>query len=149
MTTKISYQQLQAILKNNRLKSTPQRLIILEALHNLKHPSAEKIFDYVTVRLPGLSLGTVYKTLDTLVQNSLASKVLSESGNFRYDYNTSSHNHIYCTNTDEIIDYEDNELKEFLVDYFKRKTKKNLLIKDIRLQINVEKIDPKLEIQIT
>lgn len=149
MATRVSYQQLQEILKSTGLKSTPQRLIILEALYNLKHPSAEKIFDYVTVRLPGLSLGTVYKTLDTLEQNNLASKVLSDSGNFRYDCNTSSHNHIYCTNTDEIIDYEDNELKELLTDYFKRKTKKNLRITDIRLQINAEKIDPKLEIQIT
>ncbi len=136
------------MLKDAGLKSTSQRLIILEALHTLNHPSAEKIFDYVTVRLPGLSLGTVYKTLDTLVQNNLASKVLSDSGNFRYDCNTASHNHIYCINTEEIVDYEDLELKELLTDYFRRKTKQNLRITDIRLQINAEKIDPKLEVQI-
>jgi Fur family transcriptional regulator, peroxide stress response regulator len=66
----------------------------------------------------------------------------------RYDANMGYHNHIYCTNTKEILDYEDEELNILIEEFFKRKNIQNLKIKDIRLQINGEKLDLKKEVTI-
>jgi Fur family transcriptional regulator, peroxide stress response regulator len=137
------------MLKKCSLKVTIQRIAILEALYtSALHPSAENIFETVNIGYPGISLGTVYKTLDSLVQAGLAVKVPTAEGSFRYDWNTAYHNHIYCVNTSEIIDFEDQELKQILDDYFRKKRLENVRLKDIRLQINVEKLDVSKGIQI-
>ena len=68
-----------------------------------------------------ISLGTVYKTLETFVENQLAKKVMTDDGYMRYDGMTATHHHIYCTNTQEIMDYEDAELLTLIKNYFAQK----------------------------
>src|SRR5690606_9430612 len=132
------------------LKATQQRIVIYDAITRMKlHPTAEKIFDAVKTDNPSLSLGTVYKTLETLVGSGLINKVPTDEGNMRYDANIDYHNHIYCTNTKEIIDYQNEELNKVIKDFFSKQQVKNLLIKDIRLQINGEKLDPDQDIEIS
>jgi Fur family peroxide stress response transcriptional regulator len=143
-----SYTSLKAKLAEFKLKATHQRIVIYEALLKLNHPSAESIFDQIKIVAPSISLGTIYKTLDTMVISGLAVKVSSEDGNMRYDANMGSHNHIYCFNTKEIMDYEDEELNQLIEEFFRKKHIENLKIKDIRLQINGEKIDLNKEVSI-
>ena len=129
-------------LTENGLKSTHQRLVVFQALINSKtHPSAEEIFDVVRINNPTISMGTVYKTLETFVIKELIIKVSTPGGKSRYDTNTGRHNHIYCTNTGEIIDFIDEELNEIIEDYIKKRSIENLNIKDIRLHIRGEKKD--------
>lgn len=137
-------------LSNAGLKSTQQRIVIYDAILNMKlHPSAEKIFEKVQKNNPSISLGTVYKTLETLISAGLVNKVHTDEGNMRYDANLDYHNHIYCTNTKEIIDYYNEDLTILIENFFKQKTIQNLDIKDIRLQINAIKIDPDLDVDIS
>lgn len=144
-----SYQYLKKMLNAAALKATPQRILILEALYHLKnHPTAEGVYEKIHRDHPSISLATVYKTLDSLVQANLVVKVFSDEGNYRFDCNTDYHNHIYCSNTQEIIDYEDPDLQKLLEEYFWKKEVTNLKIKDIRLQIHAEKIDPDKDITI-
>jgi Fur family transcriptional regulator, peroxide stress response regulator len=143
-----NYISLKAKLTDFNLKATHQRIVIYEALLKLNHPSAESIFEQIKVNSPSISLGTIYKTLDTMVSSGLAVKVSSEDGNMRYDANMGSHNHIYCVNTNEIMDYEDEELNLLIEEFFRKKNIENLKIKDIRLQINGEKIDLLKEVSI-
>lgn len=131
------------------LKATPQRMVIYSSLlSSQQHPTAEQIKEAIQADQPGISLGTVYKTLDTFVQAGIANRVFSDAGTLRYDACTENHHHIYCTNTKEIVDFEDQELHQLLEDYFKRKQLHNLKIQDIRLQIHAEKIDPEQHISI-
>jgi len=139
---------LKAKLMEFKLKATHQRIVIYEALLKLNHPSAESIFEMIRINAPSISLGTIYKTLDTMVTSGLAVKVSSEDGNMRYDANMGSHNHIYCINTKEIMDYQDEDLNKLIEEFFKKKNVQNLKIKDIRLQINGEKIDLSKEVSI-
>ena len=121
--------------------------MIFEALvSTTSHPTAEIIFETIRPGNPSISLATIYKTLDSFVNVHLAEKVLSDHGSFRYDANTDFHNHIYCTNTNEIVDYKDDELTTLIENFFAKKIITNLNIKDIRLQINGEKIDPEMDI---
>lgn len=123
-------------LQDKGLKVTPQRLAVFEAIIQLKnHPTAENIIDYIKNNHPSISVATVYKVLDSLVENNLVQKVKTERDVMRYDAVLSNHHHLYCAETDRIEDYDDAELNQLLSDYFKSKKIKNFSIQDIRLQI--------------
>ncbi len=125
------------LLKQKDLKITPQRLAIFDALLNNKsHPSAEKIVEYIKPTLPNISVGTVYKVLDSLVECGLLKKVKNEKDVMRYDAILHHHHHLYCTQTDRIEDYADPELDKLISNYFKQKKIKGFKVKDISLQIN-------------
>lgn len=80
------------------LKLTPQRLAIYRALVRMHdHPSAEALFRAVRPSMPSLSLGTVYKTLDSLEQAGLVGEVSRFGETKRYDGNLSPHHHLICT----------------------------------------------------
>ncbi|MEK6475987.1 Fur family transcriptional regulator [Catalinimonas sp. 4WD22] len=139
------------ILSGAGLKATQQRMVVYQALLKTmnQHPTAERIFEVVRPQNPSISLGTVYKTLDTFVSNGLAGKVASDAGFMRYDINMEQHSHIYCSNTQEIIDYHDDELDQLIQRYFEKKNIRNLKIKNIHVQINGLKEDPAQEIEIS
>ena len=123
-------------LSEKGLRVTPQRIAILGAIMKLNnHPTAENIIDYIKKNHPNISIGTLYKVLDSFVENNLIKKVKTESGIMRYDPLQSSHHHLYCEETDRIEDYEDEKLDELIIDYFNKKGIKNFDIQSIQLQI--------------
>ena len=126
------------------LKVTPQRIAILEAIIKLNnHPTAENIIDYIRNNHPNIATATVYKVLDALVANELINKVKTERDVMRYDAIMESHHHIYCSDSDRIEDYNDNELNELLEKYFEKKKIPDFKIEDIKLQIIGKYIKPK------
>ena len=123
-------------LKSKGLKVTPQRVAIYEAvaeLHN--HPTAENIIEYIKSNHPNISVGTVYKVLNSLVENNLLRKVKNEKDIMRYDAVLAHHHHLYCSETERIEDFEDPQLDQFISEYFKKKKIKNFKVQDIKLQI--------------
>ncbi len=126
-------------LKNKGLKVTPQRVAIYEAVVNLRnHPTAENIIEYIKKNHPNISVGTVYKVLDSLVENQLLKKVKNEKDVMRYDAIMEQHHHLYCTQTEKIEDFEDPELDKIITLYFAKKKIKGFKVKDITLQITGE-----------
>jgi Fur family peroxide stress response transcriptional regulator len=145
----LTYNQVKDRLADCQLKATQQRIVIYDALLRLKnHPTAENIYEYIIGKNPSISLATVYKTLDTFVTAGLAAKVLSANGSTRYDGYVDHHSHLYCLNTDEIIDFDDEYLSKLVQNYFKSKKIKNFKINAISIQVNGEKINLKEEITI-
>ena len=129
-------QEVASKLSEKGLRVTPQRIAILSAIITLNnHPTAEKIIDYIKVNHPNISVGTVYKVLDSLVENDLLKKVKTESGIMRYDPLLSAHHHLYCEETDRIEDFEDENLDEIITAYFEKKGIKNFQIDNIQLHI--------------
>lgn len=123
-------------LKNSNLKVTPQRMVVLEALENLKnHPSADKIKEYVVKNHPNIAVGTIYKTLETFVEKGLIKKVKTEKDIMRYDAILERHHHLYCEDTEHIEDFFDEELNNMLEEYFTKKKIPNFKVKDIKLHI--------------
>ncbi len=118
------------------LKATPQRIIVLEALSHLRiHPTADDVYCYVIKKIPSISLGTVYNTLQSFVESGLICPVQTDDGVMRYDYILDRHHHIYCQRTHCIEDYYDEELNLLLDKFFKKKNIPDFDIKDIRLNI--------------
>lgn len=123
-------------LQEKGLKVTPQRLAIYEAIVKLRnHPTAENVIEYIKANHPNISVGTVYKVLDSLVENDLLSKVKTEKDIMRYDALLSNHHHLYCSETERIEDYEDDKLTALINNYFKKNKIKNFQVQDIKLQI--------------
>lgn len=123
-------------LLENGLKVTPQRIAILEAIMVLKgHPTAEVITEYIRKNNPNIATGTVYKVLDTLVDNKIIMKVKTDKDIMRYDAIMDNHHHLYCAESERIENYFDEELDALIGDYFKKKHIPNFKIEDIKLQI--------------
>lgn len=126
-------------LQEKGLKVTPQRVVIFEAIMQLdNHPTAEEIIAFIKANHPNISVGTVYKVLDVLVENNLLKKVKTENSIMRYDPHLSNHHHLYCSATDQIEDYEDEKLNQLISNYFKKNKIRNFKIQDIKLQITGE-----------
>jgi Fur family peroxide stress response transcriptional regulator len=118
------------------LKVTPQRVAILETLIKMNnHPTADLLYAKLNKKEPNISLGTVYKTLETLAQEGIINKVKSDTGSLRYDAITDRHHHIFCSDTNNITDYFDGELDVLLSDYFRNKNIPGLNIEDVKLHI--------------
>jgi Fur family peroxide stress response transcriptional regulator len=123
-------------LQEKGLKVTPQRLAIFDAILQLdNHPTADDIISIVKKNHPNISVGTVYKVLDTFVEKNLLEKVKTERDSMRYDPCITNHHHLYCANTERIEDFKDEKLNEVISDYFKKHKIKNFKIQDIKLQI--------------
>lgn len=123
-------------LQEKGLKITPQRVAIYEAVVTLNnHPTAENVIEYIKTNFPNISVGTVYKVLDSLVENNLLKKVKTEKDIMRYDAVLSNHHHLYCSETERIEDYTDEDLNALINDYFQKKAIKNFTIYDVKLQI--------------
>ncbi len=131
------------------MKATHQRIVVYNALQQMPiHPSAEEVYTLIHTANPSISLATVYNTLDSFVDAKLITKVSSQEGKGRYDFNTNNHHHIYVTNTDEIIDYHDPALLAMIEEYLKNKNITNLSIEELQLHIKAKKINPEQEVGI-
>jgi Fur family peroxide stress response transcriptional regulator len=118
------------------LRVTPQRVAIYDAILKLRsHPTADEIIEIIKKDQPHIATGTVYKVLDSLVENGLIVKVKTEKDIMRYDAITENHHHLYCAESNRIEDYFDKDLNELIGNYFKQKGIPHFEIEDIKLQI--------------
>ena len=132
----ISSEEIKNRLAGKGLKITPQLMAIHEAIYELKnHPAAENIIEYIRQKHPNIATGTVYKVLETLVDNQLIKKVTTDKDVMRYDGIMENHHHLYCSESDLIEDYHDNELNEVLRKYFENKRLPGFNIEEFVLQI--------------
>ena len=67
-----SSSQIQVLLKNGGLKATQQRIVILKTLVNSGiHPTIDWLYESINEEHPAISLATVYKTMETLVEAAI------------------------------------------------------------------------------
>jgi Fe2+ or Zn2+ uptake regulation protein len=98
---------LAARFRASGLKVTPQRQAIFAELYeNDRHPTAEAVFHAVSARMPGISLRTVYQTLNDLVSMGelRAVDLGAGAGAVRFDPNVSDHHHLVCDRCGTVLD---------------------------------------------
>jgi Fur family transcriptional regulator, stress-responsive regulator len=87
------------------LKVTPQRQALFSLLHdNESHPSAEALHLAASAVMPGISLRTVYQTLNDLVSMGELQQLQLSPGSSRFDPNVSDHHHLVCDTCGEVRD---------------------------------------------
>ena len=89
--------------KSQRL--TKQKATILEILRSVEsHPTAEWLYHEARKKIPGLSLGTVYRNLNQLRDNGEIIELDYGSSQSRFDGRRDKHYHFSCTKCGCVID---------------------------------------------
>jgi Fur family transcriptional regulator, peroxide stress response regulator len=92
-----SDQRLRQALESSGQRFTEQRAAVYRYLAGTDvHPTADEVFFGVRGDSAGISLATVYKSLETLVGCGLAVKLTYSDGSARYDHRTDPHHHARC-----------------------------------------------------
>ncbi len=100
-------EEFQRLCRERGERCTVQRRLILEAVLELdNHPSADKIFDAVESRLPGIARTTVYRTLEHLARLGVISKACHPGRVARFDSRTELHHHLVCLHCNGFVDFD-------------------------------------------
>jgi Fe2+ or Zn2+ uptake regulation protein len=87
------------------LKMTPQRQLLFRLLHGHDgHPTADSLYTEASHHMPGISLRTVYQTLNDLAAMGELRVIDFASGPARFDPNTGEHHHAECVSCGELRD---------------------------------------------
>ena len=93
-------------LRSRGFRITPQREMIVEAIaHGGHHIDAEAVYSQVQERTRAINIATVYRTLDLLVEQGLASRLDLGGGRVIYaTYQHGPHIHLVCRQCGQVID---------------------------------------------
>jgi Fur family transcriptional regulator, peroxide stress response regulator len=87
------------------VRNTIQRDLVLEIINNsLDHLTAEEVFEVASKSIPNISLTTVYRNLNLLVDIQKIRKIKSFDGKDHYDKLHSKHDHFICLKCKKIFD---------------------------------------------
>ncbi|MCK5055139.1 MAG: transcriptional repressor [Candidatus Aminicenantes bacterium] len=94
-------------LKTRGIKPSYQRIKIFEyLLRNRNHPTVDMIYRKLVPRIPTLSKTTVYNTLNLFIEKEIASIIIIEENETRYDADTSVHGHFKCRKCTKVYDLD-------------------------------------------
>ena len=87
------------------MRRTRQRTCILEFINNVyTHPSANEVYDNVRETIPNISLGTVYRLLNKLVEEGSIKRIKMPDNIDMFDKISDFHAHFLCQKCNRIFD---------------------------------------------
>ena len=99
--------ELTAALRERGQRVTSQRLILHRALRELdRHTTAEELLRAAGRRLPGMSLPTVYATLELFEELGVARRVEAGGGAVLWDPRAEEHQHFSCRACGRVTDLD-------------------------------------------
>ena len=89
-------------------RNTHQKKMVLDTLKKLEtqHPTATKIYECIKVEMPSISLATVYRILNTFVEQGVVKRVPVPSEADRYDSTLYQHYHMRCNLCGKVKDVD-------------------------------------------
>jgi len=94
------------LLKNHTLKATPQRLCILDTLQECGHATLEDVQKIISKKFPTLSLSTIYRNLNEMLQKDIVSEVKIANKKDYFELKKDKHVHLVCQNCGKIEDFQ-------------------------------------------
>ena len=104
------------LLKEKGLKVTPQRVAIIELLEQYGHLSIQELYELIKKRFSTISLATIYKNLNSMLNNDLINEIKLKGQDNKYEIAKNLHSHLVCKECGKIEDIflqTDKILKEF------------------------------------
>ena len=99
--------ELSELLRRRGLRATSQRVVMHRLLRDRnRHVRAEELLSEASERLPGVSLPTVYATLELFEQLGIVRRVNGGGGTLLWDTRADTHHHTICRNCGRIEDME-------------------------------------------
>ena len=91
-------------MKQKRM--TKQKAVVYEVLCSTNtHPTADWIYEEARKRIPEISLGTVYRNLQVLLEDEKILELNYGKGQSRFDGNPKPHYHFVCEKCGRIYDF--------------------------------------------
>jgi Fur family transcriptional regulator, peroxide stress response regulator len=88
-------------------RKSHQRDRILQLLIGTNsHPTADWVYRKLKKEIPGLSLGTVYRNLNVLLEQGLIQKLPFDNTFDRFEGNVAPHYHLICEKCGAVEDFE-------------------------------------------
>lgn len=117
-------EKFQTLLKENTLKFTKQRELVLKFLYeNDGHFTPEDIYTLLKQQNPEINIGiaTVYRTLSLLETSQIASSISFGVQGKKYELGLKKHHdHLICTKCAKIIEFFDKIIEERQEDIAKK-----------------------------
>jgi Fur family transcriptional regulator, ferric uptake regulator len=89
------------------VRFTRQRQAVLETVQaSREHPDAARVFEAVRQLVPNISLGTVYRSLEALVEDGHLIQIQQPGAATRYDARLERHYHLLCGSCGSVLDVE-------------------------------------------
>jgi len=108
--------QFKQLLRNNNLKFTKQREVILSTLYNHEgHFTPEEIYQIIKSENPDLNTGiaTIYRTLSLLENANIATSISFGTQGKKYELGVKAHHdHIICTKCGKIQEFFDESIEK-------------------------------------
>ncbi|OIP53778.1 MAG: transcriptional repressor [Helicobacteraceae bacterium CG2_30_36_10] len=92
------------ILREHNLKATPQRLAMANVLHVDGHISIESLYAVMIEKFTSISLATIYKNINLMVENSFIQEVKIPHAKSVYELTKDTHSHIVCEKCGKVND---------------------------------------------
>ncbi|RBQ32084.1 Fur family transcriptional regulator [Aliarcobacter vitoriensis] len=92
------------LLKEYDLKVTPQRVAIVEELYKNGHMNIDDLYKKLLDRFPSVSLATIYKNINSMVEKVFLSEVKIPNSRTVYELVKAEHAHLVCSNCGYIED---------------------------------------------
>lgn len=103
----------EVILRGLGYRLTPQRLMIVEAVHNSdEHISADEVFQKVHDLYPHINISTIYRTMELLKELRLVTETDLGEGRVYYHWaEKGRHHHLVCQGCGSIISFGNSALE--------------------------------------
>ena len=99
--------ELADLLRERGLRATSQRVVMHRLLRDRnRHLRAEELLSEASEQLPGVSLPTVYSTLELFEQLGIVRRVNGGGGTLLWDTRAGAHHHMICRNCGRIQDMD-------------------------------------------
>jgi Fur family transcriptional regulator, stress-responsive regulator len=99
--------ELAELLRERGLRATSQRVVMHRLLRDrARHVSAEDLLSEAGEQLPGVSLPTIYATLELFEQLGVVRRVNGGGGTLLWDTRSDAHHHMICRRCGRIEDLE-------------------------------------------
>jgi len=94
-------------IRQRGYRMTPQREMILDAIHEEGHITADEIYQRVRAKSSAINLATVYRTLEMLKQLGIVTAIDTGGGCVHYELaGEQPHHHLVCEACGETVELD-------------------------------------------
>ena len=129
-------QKFKALLKQHKLKATPQRLAVHNVMLQLIHASAEQVADVLKEASESkVSVSSVYNILSQMASRGIYGRRLSVDNVMYFDVNPENHLHLYDPQNNIFKDVQDPDLLMEIEERIKRHRYRGFRVSSVEVNV--------------
>ncbi|MDY0321075.1 MAG: Fur family transcriptional regulator [Arcobacteraceae bacterium] len=98
--------EVEQMLRQRNIKVTPQRLALVTELRDKGHLNIEELYNSLKKKFPSISLATIYKNLNAMIENCFVEEVKIPYAKSKYEIAKDLHSHVVCEECGKVCDID-------------------------------------------